>query len=203
MPEGSGYVTSSDVVRQSCITDVWTALGGSKLRHGRGQAWWRDGDGWNVSLDNRKGTWFDHSRGEGGGVIDLIVAVRSGSRAEALAWLADYLGIPLDTATKDMRRQWAREREEKREAKLWARAAAALAELCLERENLDDRIALFHVMALAQEANPQLIEEYRAWRAASPDLTRAMVESGRAQGGRFERMLASLIAKWGSSSHAA
>src|SRR2546426_428714 len=77
-------VTAADILAQVSITDVWQALGGGPLRHGRGRAFWRDGDGYHVSLSDPKGTWYDHSRGEGGGILDLISLARGCSRADAL-----------------------------------------------------------------------------------------------------------------------
>ena len=46
------------------ITDVWAALGGGPLRQRRGQAFWRDGDGYNVSLNDDKGCWHDFRYGK-------------------------------------------------------------------------------------------------------------------------------------------
>lgn len=48
------------------LSDLWVALGGDKLHHGRGRGFWRDGDGFNISLDAGRGVWFDHARGEAG-----------------------------------------------------------------------------------------------------------------------------------------
>ena len=78
------------------IVAVWSALGGPEPRHGRGPAFWRGGDGHNVSLDQRRGVWYDHARGEGGGVIDLIDKVQGCDRASSLRWLASHLGVSLD-----------------------------------------------------------------------------------------------------------
>ena len=75
------------------ISEVWAALGGGPLQHNRGRAWWRDGDGWNISLDDSKGCFYDHARGAGGGVLGLIQLVRGGSRAEAIEWFKAFAGV--------------------------------------------------------------------------------------------------------------
>lgn len=189
---------ASDIIGRARITDVWTSLGGAPLRHGRGRAWWREGDGWNVSLNDRKGTWFDHARGEGGGIIDLIVSVRGDSRADAMAWLADLVGVTLESVTPEKRRQWRRERDELREADLWARSAEALAEMLLETEALDGRAALTRVISVTRQYGPVLREEYRAWRETTPDLTVAMVEAGRLANLRIQKALACQVTEWGA-----
>ncbi len=104
--------TAREMVAGVRITDVWRALGGGDLRRGRGQAWWRDGDGWSVSVDDRRGVWYDHRDGVGGGVLDLVAHVRGGTRCGAADWLADFLGIPLDgrRLTPTAEREYARRR---------------------------------------------------------------------------------------------
>lgn len=36
------------------ILDVWNAAGDGQLRGRRGQAFWRNGNGWNISLDRER-----------------------------------------------------------------------------------------------------------------------------------------------------
>jgi hypothetical protein len=91
-------MTATEVVRHTTISRVWRALGGGEIRRSRGQAWWRQGDGWNVALRDDQGQWFDHRDQVGGGVLDLIRHVRGGSRGDALRWLADWECLPLDNA---------------------------------------------------------------------------------------------------------
>ncbi len=86
-------MTPRDLIEYSSITDVWQALGGGPLRYGRGAAWWRDGDGHNVSLDESKGVWYDHARSEGGGVLDLVQTVLGCDGRAALHWLAGHQGV--------------------------------------------------------------------------------------------------------------
>ncbi|WP_321470106.1 hypothetical protein [uncultured Paludibaculum sp.] len=88
-------MTGAELVSAASIKAVWCALGGAPLRHGRGRAFWRDGDGYNVSLNNEKGAWHDFATGEGGGILDLIQRVQGGTRKAAAEWLADTLGTQL------------------------------------------------------------------------------------------------------------
>jgi hypothetical protein len=92
------------------IVDVWYRLGGEPLRQSgaqfRGRAFWRDGDGWNVSVEAGKGVWKDFAANHGGGVLDLVVQVRGGSRAEAAQWL----GLTSESVEMSERRRWAARR---------------------------------------------------------------------------------------------
>jgi hypothetical protein len=42
-----------------------------------------------ISVDLRKGTWYDHETGEGGGTIALVMRERKCTNAEAAKWLED------------------------------------------------------------------------------------------------------------------
>jgi hypothetical protein len=196
---------AADLISQARISDVWGALGGPSLRSHRGPAWWRDGDGYNVALNDSKATWFDHARGEGGGVLDLVQAVRGCRRAEALAWLADYLGVQLSQPTSGMRSQWKRQRQDMRAAELWARAATALAEASLEEVDSCDprRLGMTRIMQITRAGSLALLEEFREWQSADPELTAAMLKAGEASQRRLHRGLAALIAGWGSIDAAA
>jgi len=76
------------------IRDAWRALGGGPLRGNRGRAWWREGNGYNVALDDG-GRWFDHARGEGGGVLTLVQTALGIDRRAALEWLANRFGVDI------------------------------------------------------------------------------------------------------------
>jgi hypothetical protein len=71
------------------ILDVWWALGGPELRHNRGRAFWRDGDGLNVSLDPDRNLWHDFVTQVGGGVLKLVQTVLGVDKAGALRWLEE------------------------------------------------------------------------------------------------------------------
>jgi hypothetical protein len=120
------------------ISAIWKALGGDAPRRGRARAFYREGDNRvAVSLNDEKGCWHDFVTGEGGGVLDLVVRVRGGSRQDALRWAADFVGCPLDDRPLSAfeRALWAKRQQqialELPKARLWRRAAVALAEQVL------------------------------------------------------------------------
>jgi hypothetical protein len=135
-------MSSASILPRVRITDAWRVLGGPKLRrsgrnHYRGRAWWRDGDGFNISLDDARGVWFDHRDAIGGGVIDLVVLVRGGSREEALHWLAQAQGITLDDRPLSAadRARWVAERNALEShlpaARYWRQSMVAMTERLL------------------------------------------------------------------------
>lgn len=71
---------------------------GYAIRGNRTVAKWRNGERDSVSIDDSKGTWYDHKAGQGGSVIDLCMAVEGLDRAAALHALADRYGVMLDEA---------------------------------------------------------------------------------------------------------
>src|SRR5579862_9053160 len=92
------------------ITAVWQALGGEAPCRGRARAFYRNGDNPGaVSLSDEKGCWHDFVTGEGGGVLDVVQRVRGCTRGEALHWLAELHGLPLDRnhLSKAERRRYA------------------------------------------------------------------------------------------------
>lgn len=107
------------------IAAVNAALGGPELRHGRCRAWWRGGDGLNISF--RDEDWYDHVTGEGGGPLQLAQAVlgvsegrrwfveRYGSRgvpcqkARRVPAVADELVRRMVAALADLRKQIAKD----------------------------------------------------------------------------------------------
>jgi hypothetical protein len=105
-------VTAGEIVSRVRISDVWQALGGKAPKRGRAPAFWRQTKDLNVSLDDAKGAWFDFRDSTGGGVLDLVQHVRECSRQDALKWLADFAGVPLQDRplTEGERREYARQR---------------------------------------------------------------------------------------------
>ena len=89
-------MTARDIIDQASITHIWSTLGGGELRHGRGKAFWRDDDGYSVSLNEDKNVFFDFATGAGGGILDLVQSVNGCSRSDALRWLASHLNVDLD-----------------------------------------------------------------------------------------------------------
>ena len=92
------------------ITEVWQALGGGELKRGRGRAFWRGGDGLNISINADKGAWYDFTAGTGGGILDLVATVLACDRPGAGQWIRDAFGIPERTLTPAERRAWRRQR---------------------------------------------------------------------------------------------
>jgi hypothetical protein len=191
---------AGQVIDRVRIFDVWPAIGGGEIRHGRGRAFWRNGDGWSISLDNCKGTWYDFVTAEGGGIVDLVALVRGGSRQDALRWLADFAGVELGDSPADpkQRAEWARERKayerDLREAKYWARGAVLLIEsdLAIEKSKLFDPTAGQPDFALidAYEAilarvrgvgDLTLLEEFRAFREADSRTAAAFIRWAKAR----------------------
>jgi hypothetical protein len=110
-----GAMSLRDALTSIRISAVWTSLGGPPLRHSRGRAFWRNGDGYNVSLNDTKGVWHDHAHGGDGGILDLIQTVLQCDRAGAVAWLAETFNIPIEgqrTFTPQERKRYARARHE-------------------------------------------------------------------------------------------
>jgi hypothetical protein len=109
-------------IKELDILAVWTALGGGPLRAGRGRAFWRNGDGYNIAIDQKRGVWHDKVTHEGGGILRLVETALGCDRRAALAWLADNFGIKTTTLSRDEKRQWSQRRA------LAEAAAKALAE---------------------------------------------------------------------------
>ena len=164
----------------------------------RAVATWRGGDGYTVSLDDSKGVWHDPVPDEGGGVLDLIVRVQGGNRAEALRWAADLVGIPLDNKpfTKADRARWAAERRELERAlpgaRYWRRAAIELSEELLsvlkaalfdgpaEKIDFDGIRDTTRLLArLRRMDGAELVAELHSWMESHPQLTSAMIQSAR------------------------
>ncbi len=141
-----------DLLDRASIADVWVALGGGPLRSGRSRAFWRDGDGFNVSVSDAKNAFFDHAHGAGGGVLRLIEVVHGCDRRDALEWLARHHNITLDgrrPLTRQEKRDYAIRRAdaERKAAKLTGWRRDVLQELrdeknrLFESENLASAVA--------------------------------------------------------------
>lgn len=90
-------MTGATIISATSITRVWIALGGDPPIRGRARAFYRDGDNPQaVSLDNEKGVWWDHRDGKGGGVLSLIRSVLRCDSGDAVRWLEDLHGMPID-----------------------------------------------------------------------------------------------------------
>jgi hypothetical protein len=181
-----------DVLSSVRISDVYRATCGSEPRRSgrdtwRARATWRRGDGFSVAIDDSQNVWHDFVNGDGGGVLALIQTARRCSKADALRWLADFAGVPLDDKAPDpaARARWARERcELERDlpgARYWRRAALVLLENVLDAEKAKlfdptagpadtDLIRNYTRMIerLRTAGDTMLVAEYHEWRADNP-----------------------------------
>jgi hypothetical protein len=180
------------------ISEVWIWLGGPALRRAgegshRGQAFWRRGDGLNISLRDDRNVWYDHRDGHGGGVLDLVVLIRGGSRADALRWIANQCGRPLEPlSAADHRKRAAERREIERHlepARHWQYSAIALAETLLREFTSFDPAGLQPEIGEIGRFTSQLrrwqrlddvglVDEFGWWRTRDPGLTVAMIRAG-------------------------
>jgi hypothetical protein len=89
-------------------------------------------------MDDARNVWHDFVADEGGGVLDLVARIRGGPPRDALRWVADFIGRPLDDRPLSAleRTRWASQQRkfefELSKARLWQRAAVALGEQVLE-----------------------------------------------------------------------
>jgi hypothetical protein len=172
------------------VLAVWNAVGGGRLRGKRGQAFWRDGDGWNISLNLERGTWYDHRDARGGGSLALVETVLGCDRRSALQWLEANCGLePTRPVSPTRHRAYLHELDD---AASFGIVAKALAEELLERLDACDpaRFSLTQLLQAIRTGGTALLNEYRVWLVRSPELTRAMVSAGASSAARLRRRLA-------------
>jgi hypothetical protein len=214
-----------DLIAQARISEVYYHLtnqnprpsGASKFR---ARATWRGGDGYSVALNDNENVWYDHAAGAGGGVLDLIMAAQGGTRQEALGWLADFLGVELDSTefSTDARATWRAREAEVRSllpvSRLWRGVIESLTE-----ELLDAMKA-----PLSDPANPtlkgfdaagvysterllgylrrldgaSLVDEFKLWVELAPELTTNLIlVAGERERARLEALKRWMRAAWG------
>lgn len=195
-------MTATALIAQTSIVSVWQALGGGEIRRGRGQAWWRRGDGWTVALDDERGTWFDHRDASGGGVLDLIRHLRGGSRAESLRWLAGWRGVRVDgdsPLSREERRRYAQARQDApalaRAAELWwierrAHLERAKADALADGDDAALAKAAREHCLLGRLSGVGVVRVYLRARQADPTGTAALV----AEGAEWERTARHIVA---------
>lgn len=182
-------MTAAEIVSRTRISEVWRALGGGDLRNGRGRAWWRGGDGYNVALHEANGCWYDYRDHVGGGVLDLVQHIRGGNRTDALRWTADLIGVALDDKPGVPRHDNADAVRIRRDAMYFATAARMLAEETLDSLPPEEPDRAVHTAMLAAlGVSPEA--EYRAWMATQPEWGAALVYAGRAHQQRIQTALA-------------
>ena len=129
----------ADILSRARISEVYRAIVGIEPRRTGRNTWrapavWRNGDGYSVALDDSKGVFHDFVTHEGGGLLRFVQTLRGCTKPEAVRWLADFAGVPLNDRplTRDKRIAYACEREANRSdlitARHWRRATMSLAE---------------------------------------------------------------------------
>jgi hypothetical protein len=192
-----------EILSRVLISEVYRALCSIQPRRTgphsfRVPAIWRGGDGPNVSLDDLRGVWHDFVSGQGGGVLDLIIQVRGGSRADALRWAADFSGVPLQAwpmspAHRERQAQEQREAEDLRQwAVRFAAAATQLAEMALEDLRATDPERAVYTSLLRRLA-VSTAAEYQAWWQHDQVMTAGLVHAGRERELRLARMILTYI----------
>jgi hypothetical protein len=188
-----------EILARVKISEVYCVLTGKQPRRVGSDAWratavWRGGDGPNVSLNDTRNVWHDFATNEGGGVLDLVVRICGGSRQDALRWLADFAGVPLENGrlSPKERADWAEQQRrinrELPKARLWQRTAvalgdqvldtlkAALADSKLPRPEIGE-IAFWtsQITSWRRMAGAELVDEYLWWAGHQPRLTAGMI----------------------------
>jgi hypothetical protein len=185
-----------EIKQRANITEVWSALGGGKLRRRRGVAWWRAGTGRNVAVSAKTGKWHDYATGDGGDVVALVSTALRCDFAAAVKWLADFTGVEATEQTPHQQREaHSKWREDLRCATYWRIAAETLAEQVLEELPPTDpeRDAHTRLLRIIGLGDLSLVTEYREWRQRDPKMTWAMVRAGRISDARLQRNLARCI----------
>jgi hypothetical protein len=170
------------------IAEVWERLGGAELHHGRGRAFWRNGDGLNVALDLERQLWFDYAAGAGGGVLALVQAVLNCDRRAALAWLHDEGFLETTTFSPEERRAYSRRREAAsivaRDIEHWRVALAeelnARKLEAAETGDFDELGRAASLCHLLENGSPEAFAwEFFGQRKADPEGTARLIEAGR------------------------
>jgi hypothetical protein len=82
-------VSTDDTQYAMLMGEVALKLLGEPTSKHHGGLEWRYGTCGSLSIDLRKGAYFDHEAAQGGGVLDLIVREIGGDHREAVSWLND------------------------------------------------------------------------------------------------------------------
>jgi hypothetical protein len=200
-------MTISEIVGLARIHQVWQALGGGKInRHHRSRAFWRNGDGWSVSIHEEKKCWFDHRDGIGGGILDLIQKILGNNREDAALWLADLYGLKLGDAApqrdQEDRKRLAAEQRYIPASQIWRRERLAeLDELkvqalddldyqLLEEAAGEDDLLRNHLNEIG------IVRAYLASKAKWPTHTEKLLRQGRKWDRAASHAVLALVAQW-------
>jgi len=205
-PPASGLITinqTSTNISHSLesvnILSVWERLGGGQIRRLRARAFWRQGDGWSVSIEPIRGLWRDFAAGEGGGVLRLIETVLGLSRGEAWAWLEAEGFIPARdpisrTEAIELRRERQEDFETRRLSLYWKRAKLSILETrkaqASETDNLDQLTEIAQTLFQLKELSAEeILNEYGNNLEVDPEGTNFLVNMAVAE----ERECESLV----------
>jgi putative DNA primase/helicase len=89
---------TSDTDYAILMGEVARKLLGAPTSKYQGGLEWRYGRRGSLSIDLRKGAYFDHESAQGGGVLDLIIREIGGARSDAMKWLNDNRMIAMPSA---------------------------------------------------------------------------------------------------------
>lgn len=158
-----------EVLERVTLARVWAALGGGPIRNRRGQAFWRNGDGWNIALDEPNKVWFDFVGGRGGGILNLVMVALGCDKAAAVSWLSQMAGVTLDdsgdSVTYAARRN--RGRIIAQRVADWANGTAEQLDeqkrAALDAGDMDALACAARALYLLERADPRtLLEQFRA-----------------------------------------
>lgn len=82
-------MSGTDAPFVAAAPEIVRALLGDPDATEKGGAVWRYGRRGSLAVDIDKATFFDHERGEGGGMIDLVARARRTDKAGAVKWLTE------------------------------------------------------------------------------------------------------------------
>ncbi len=180
------------------IGDVWRALGGGPIRHGRARAFWRDGDNATaVSIDLERGRWFDHVSATGGGCLALVETALGCGRADVLTWLEANGFIEPRRLSMADRRQAAQRRavaeDQARDGWRWWRARRWQLErlkAAADKSGAHAALAVYARALFRHEAiePAQLAAAFEAARAAEPGAVAALIAQAIADERRWAQL---------------
>ena len=156
------------ILDELSILDVWAELGGGELRHGRGRAFWRGGDGYSVSLNEEKGLWYDFRDNRGGGLLALVRRALNCETSHGIDWLKRHCGLDERKLSPEKRRK--RAELSRRADELGQRFADFYRGLCLAVYRIE---ALNEALLTAGADGPEMLADlHRAsyiLKGATPD----------------------------------
>lgn len=90
------------------VEDVARTLLGEPNRELSTRAQWRYGNRGSLAIEiagDKRGQWYDHENGGGGGMLDLVKTHTGLSNSEALEWIASHIGVQLEPAPRRQQRR--------------------------------------------------------------------------------------------------